>query len=325
VKSNGQRTTDNGQLASVIVPTYNRQNQILRTVSALRKQNLSENDYEIIVVDDGSNPPVEIEGVKVLRLENVERSAARNAGVEQARGEIIIFIDDDMMVTENFVESHTKAHREWSDAIAIGKISLPDDFIKTPFGRFRYSLELTGTPTMRGIVDSKNFCAAGNMSIKRERFLYLGGFDRNLNSGEDQDLAIRHTSQNGKIVFLPEAESIHLDTALDIRSYCRRSEWGNEFVKKFCDKHPDLPDNIAREKANGFIQLRSESLKLSVGKVIKSFFGLKPITGLMFFLVSLLERFAPNSYLLVRFYHLLLGTHIFRGFRRALRKSSNAN
>jgi glycosyltransferase involved in cell wall biosynthesis len=318
VKNNGQRTTDNGQFASVVVPTHNRQNQIVKTVGALRKQNLSQNDYEIIVVDDGSTPPVEIEGIKVLRLENVERSAARNAGAEQARGEIIIFIDDDMMVAENFVESHIKAHNEWSDAIAVGKISLPEDFIKTPFGRFRHKLELTGVPSERGAVQSKNLCAAGNMSVKRERFFELGGFDKNLNSGEDQDLAIRHTSQNGKIVFLPEAESVHHDTALDIRSYCRRSEWGNEFVKKFCNKHPDLPDNIAREQANGFIRFGREPLKISISKIIKSFFALKPITSLMFLIVSLLERFAPNGYLLVRCYHLLLGAHIFRGFRKGI-------
>ena len=319
VKNNGQRTTDNGQLASVVVPTYNRQNQIVKTVEALRKQTLSQSDSEIIVVDDGSSPPVEIEHVKALRLENVERSAARNAGVKQAKGEIIIFIDDDMIVAENFIESHIKAHREWSNAIAIGKIALPDEFIQTSFGRFRHNLELTGVPTTRGVVQSKNFCAAGNMSIKRERFLELGGFDKNLNSGEDQDLAIRHTSQDGEIVFLPEAESIHHDTALDIRSYCRRSEWGNEFVKKFCDKHPDLSDNIAREEANGFIRFGHESLKSIFIKIIKSFLSLRPIINFMFFIVRLLERFAPNSYLLVRFYHLLLGVHIFRGFRKGSR------
>ena len=72
--------------ASVIIPTHNRHNQIGKTVSALRKQNLPADSYEIIVVDDGSTPPIKLtfEGspdFTLLRLENVERSAARNAAI----------------------------------------------------------------------------------------------------------------------------------------------------------------------------------------------------------------------------------------------------
>ncbi len=312
-------------IASIVVPTYNRQNQILKTVEALRKQTLTQDAYEIIVVDDGSTSPVMIEGVEVLRLENLERSAARNAGGEKSQGEILIFVDDDMMVAENFVQSHIAAHREWPNAIVIGQISLQDDFIKTPFGKFRHNLEMTNVPTKRGIVESKNFCAAGNMSIRRESFFALDGFDKNLNSGEDQDLAIRHTSAGGEIIFLPEAVGVHYDTALDIRSYSRRNEWGHFFVYKFCRKHPDLPDNIARTEANGFIRFGKEPLKISIGKAIKSFLSLKPMSGFLFLITGALERFAPNSYLLVRCYHLLLGAHIFRGFRRALKQSSNVN
>lgn len=319
------------KIVSIIVPTYNRHNQIIQTVSALQKQNLSKDSYEIIVVDDGSTPPVKISfdddlpEIQVLRLESVERSAARNAGAKKATGKVIIFIDDDMMVGEDFVSSHLQAHSEWSNAIAVGRITLKADDMKTPFGCFRHQLEITYVPTTRGLVASKNFCAAGNMSIKRERFLMLDGFDENLNSGEDQDFALRHTAQDGQIVFLPDTVGVHHDTALDIRSYCKRSEWGNEFVEKFCRKHPDFPDNIERNRVNGFVRFGNEPLAMSINKLIKSFLATKPFISLLFLITSLLERFAPNSYLLVRFYKLLLGLHIFRGFRRALRQNQNAN
>lgn len=318
-------------IVSIVVPTYNRHNQITQTVSALREQNLSKDSYEIIVVDDGSTPPVEISfddifpAFQVLRVEGIERSAARNAGAKIAKGEVIIFIDDDMMVSQDFVSSHLQAHSEWSNGLAVGRITLKEDDMKTPFGRFRHQLEITYVPTTRGLVESKNFCAAGNMSIKRERFFILGGFDENLNSGEDQDFALRHTAQDGQIVFLPEAVGVHYDTALDIRSYCRRSEWGNEFVEKFCRKHPEFTDNIERNRINGFVRFGNEPLGLSINKIIKSLLAAKPVVALLFLITSFLEKLAPNSYLLVRFYQLLLGIHIFRGFRRALRQNQNAN
>jgi GT2 family glycosyltransferase len=230
-----------------------------------------------------------------------------------------------MTVDENFVSSHFKAHREWSNTIVAGRIILENSFTQTPFGRFRHKLEATGVPTERGVVEIKNLCAAGNMSIGRERFLSIGEFDTNISSGEDQDLALRHTSNGGQIVYLPEAASIHQDNAFDIRSYCRRSEWGSEYVLKFCRKYPEWADNIEREKINGFIRLGNEPLKLSISKFVKSIISLKPFVSLMFSITSLFERLVPNSYLLPRLYSMLLGIHIFRGFRRALRKSPNVN
>src|SRR5205823_12177813 len=103
---------------------------------------------------------------------------------------------------------------------------------------------LEGVPRARGPVASRNFCAAGNMSLPRARFLQLGGFDPSLSSGEDQDLALRHTERGGLLVFLPEAAVVHRDRALTLRSYCKRHETGSERIAAFVRKHPDLPDNV---------------------------------------------------------------------------------
>lgn len=291
----------------------------------MRKQNFNGDEYEIIVVDDGSTPPLTLSfenskpSLQILRLENVERSAARNAGAEKASGKILIFLDNDMKVDDSFVSSHFKAHSEWTNAIGIGRIHLEKSFNQTPFGRFRQQLETIGVPLKRGVVESKNLCAAGNMSIPRERFLSIL-FDPLIVSGEDQDFALNHTSQGGQIVYLPEAESIHCDNALDIQSYCKRFEWGSEFMLKFCRKHPEWIDNIERERVNGFIRLGKEPLKLSISKFIKSILSLKPFLSLMSLLVSIFERLVPNSYFLTRLYSMLLGIHIFRGYRKGLKK-----
>ena len=69
------------------------------------------------------------------------------------------------------------------------------------------------------------------------------GFDAVLASSEDQDLALRHTATGGRIAFVPEARVVHCDSALDIRSYCRRAEWGAEHMIPFCRRYPDWPAN----------------------------------------------------------------------------------
>lgn len=313
---------------SVIIPTCNRPEKLADTISCLRRQTLAASVYEIIVVDDGSSPPVTLsndpEGPnhRLVRLEGLERSAARNAGAAAAKGRILVFIDDDIQVTPDFLGAHLKAHQQWPASLAVGAIRLPARFQSTPFGRFRHRLEQQEVPHDRGIVAMPNFCAAGNMSVPRAIFEELHGFDLGIASSEDQDLALRHTAVGGQIVFIPEAVGLHCDSALDIRSYCKRFEWGSEQMMPFCCRYPDRPDNIEREEINGWVCWGREPIRQILIKVLKSMLGLKPITPILFAGVALLERVAPSSCLLDKAYRVLLGTHIQRGYRRGLKRYS---
>ncbi len=307
---------------SVIIPTKNRPNACRDTVTALCYQTLVPSEYEIVVVDDGSNPPVRMSwpqngpAVRVVRLDGRERSAARNVGAEAATADLILFLDDDMSVDSNFLETHVKAHREWEGALIVGAVDLPPGTSKRPFGRFRQALERQGIPRQRGVAYSKNFCTAQNMSIARRQFFRLGGFDEALVSAEDQDLALRHSEAGGAIVFLPEAVGIHRDKAMEVRSYCRRVEWGSEHLVAFCRKHPAWPDNMSREQVNGPIQWRHEPLGQSARKVVKKLAACPPALQTILGVTAAIERVAPGSRVLERLYRLLLGVHIYRGYRR---------
>lgn len=312
--------------ATVIIPTHNRLEKLANTIACLKQQTLAATDYEIIVVDDGSSPPVvlpnEAEGPRseVVRLEGLERSAARNAGAVAAHGGLLVFVDDDMIAGPDFLAAHLQAHREWPGAIAVGAIRLPDEGLKRPFGRFRQKLEQHFAPQSRGPISTPNFCAAANMSIPRDWFYRLGGFDLTMVSSEDQDLALRHTARGGAIAFLPEAMAVHLDSALDIRGYCRRAEWGSENMLPFCRRYPEWPENIQRERVNGQPRWRGEALSQSLRKMCKYALALKPAREILFGAAFLLERLAPDSWALDRVYRLLLGIHILRGYRRGLRR-----
>lgn len=311
---------------SIIIPTHNRLEKLRETVEKLREQDFPTEDFEIIVVDDGSNPPVTFEKdftvspeVKIVRLEGEERSVARNTGAREAGGELLIFVDDDISVKKDFVEKHWQAHQEFSEALAIGEILLPENSQKTPFGRFRQRLEQNDIPRQRGLVAEKNFCTAQNMSVAKDLFLGLGGFDENIVSSEDQEFALRHTAQGGKIIFLPEASAIHNDNALDIRGYCRRNEWGSRLMLPFYLRYPDFPPNVERERINGLTGWGKEPFSQSLRKTVKGIIASKPSVATLFKAADVLEKIAPDSLILDKVYRLLLGAHIFRGYRAAMK------
>jgi hypothetical protein len=311
---------------SVIIPTHNRPQQLPRTLAALYEQDLATEDYEIIVVDDGSDPQVQLPSApvairqKLLRLEGVERSAARNAGAAAASGDVLVFIDDDIIVNRNFLSGHWQAQTDWPGALVTGSIRLPPEELQRPFVRFRQHLEDQGLPAQRGIQSCPNFCAAGNLSISREVFRKLGGFDAGLSSSEDQDLALRHCARGGSVAYLPEAEGIHHDRALDIRSYCSRVQWGTEWMVLFCLRYPDLADNAARAAVNGPFSLTCSDYCQNLKKLLKSVLAFPPLTAVVFGACRLAERLLPRTVVPYRFYRLLLGIHIQRGYRRGLRR-----
>jgi glycosyltransferase involved in cell wall biosynthesis len=313
-------------LVSVIIPTHNRPDVLPLTLAALRGQTLPAADYEIVVVDDGSAPaatlPTEADPPRMtlVRLEGVERSRARNAGAEAARGKVLVFIDDDIEANPDFLEAHLRAHGEWPDAIATGKLYLPQMVGSTPFGRFRKALEEEGVPRARGLLDAPNFCAAGNMSIARATFLELGGFAPEMVSGEDQDLAFRHSARGGRLAFLPDAEALHCDRAMDVRSYCRRHESGSAALIPFLRRHPDWPENLERERSWGAIRWGGESPATTLCKLLKAALGTGPAVAILFGSVDLLERLMPRSPLLGGLYRLLLGIHLRKGYDRGLRQ-----
>jgi glycosyltransferase involved in cell wall biosynthesis len=108
-----------GIKVSIIIPSYNKYPQNLLTLYSLQNQTFNSKNMEVIFVDDGSNdntlqitkkfhPPFSF---KYIRCEKNEgRSRARNIGIESAQGEIIVFLDAEMIVNPDFVQNHYNYH-----------------------------------------------------------------------------------------------------------------------------------------------------------------------------------------------------------------------
>ena len=106
--------------ASVIIPTHNRREVLKKVLISLFDQTYPRKAYEVIVIDDGSTDKTEAMinelnapcSLAYLRQEKKGSVAARNYGLSEARGEVIIFIDSDVIVGPDFIEEHLSSHKQ---------------------------------------------------------------------------------------------------------------------------------------------------------------------------------------------------------------------
>ena len=104
---------------SVVIPTYNRLNMLVRVLDALEAQ-ADAPPFEVIVIDDGSTDDTARvmstrPGITFRTQPNGGPGRARNHGVSLAAGKIVVFIGDDTVPEPRFLAEHARVHREASD------------------------------------------------------------------------------------------------------------------------------------------------------------------------------------------------------------------
>lgn len=179
-------------LLSVIIPTYKRPQEMLRTLSSLQKQTLK--DFEIIVVDNASDPkikkmiarfnkPVRV-SVKYIAEPNLGLHNARHAGARAAKGEILVFTEDEMTFVPNWLKSFRNAFLEYPQMAASGgKISLvwkvlPPTWLISLIGSSKVFPPLgLMEPYDNFHLSKKGFFFGGNMAIRKNILFKVGGFN----------------------------------------------------------------------------------------------------------------------------------------------------
>lgn len=202
---------------SVVIPTYNRKPILEKCLKALENQQLTASNvsgYEVVVVDDGSTDgTVEWLGehksdfphVQVYEQNHQGPAAARNLGVEKAKGDTIIFIDSDLVVTETFLQSHT-------NALVEGQKKLGNDKFFTYGAVINTSNFDNPTSEPYKITDfSAAFFATGNVAIPKHWLEKAGLFDSGfqLYGWEDLELGVRLKNLGLKLIKCPEAVGYH--------------------------------------------------------------------------------------------------------------------
>ncbi len=200
-------------LVSVIICTYNRANSLKRTLRSLAKQTLDYRDFEIIVVDDGSIDSTS-KTCKTMRddLPNLRYVStgkhsglahARNLGIKESRGDCVLFLDDDCIAEEDWLECMKNALRKYR--IVAGVVRSPiDNYFKLCHNISQFH------PFMpcqnNGYTE---FIPGANMGFCRSVLEKLCGFQTDLTTSQDMEFILRARSEGYRAFFLKDAVVTH--------------------------------------------------------------------------------------------------------------------
>lgn len=195
-------------MISVIVPTHNRRALLEKKLRSLETQ---AGEFEVVVVADGCtddtllflqdyHPPYPFQ---VLQTgEGYGRGSgaanARNQGAKAAKGELLLFSDDDVMPQAGWIEAHRRAHAR-PRTVAMGRLMLPPE------------LRGTGAAELLGPKAFWWHVTGNNTSMPRSLFEEVGGYDPAFSAygGEDSDLGYRLMRAGARLVFVRDAVALH--------------------------------------------------------------------------------------------------------------------
>jgi glycosyltransferase involved in cell wall biosynthesis len=237
---------------SVVIPVYNRRVIMAKTLGYLSQQTLDPTRFEVVVVDDASTDGTG-EMIKSLKPPYLLRyfsmperggpAGARNKGVREAQGSLIVFIDSDLVPAPELLEAHLEAHQSADNVIGHGPVIHTTD-LDNP------------TATRMKLTDmSRAFFATGNVSIRREHLLKAGLFDEEFREygWEDLELGRRLRRLQLQAIPVPEAKGYHYKAA--------QASWdapcGTPHVQHQCRLpryyRPESPENLPRPMRNTYL------------------------------------------------------------------------
>jgi glycosyltransferase involved in cell wall biosynthesis len=239
-------------LVSVLIATHERPELLSAALEGFCEQTLPVSDFEVVVVDDGSRGP---ETAAVLerfatrlplrwaRIEHAGRSAAKNLALLVARGDVVLFFDDDDVPAPDLLAEHLRAHElHPGEATAI-------------LGHTDWAAELTVTPLMHYLTEvDKMLFSYGNLvegercdwrcfwegriSTKRALHLRHGLHDQRLEYSIDIEMGWRLQRQGLEVIYHPAARSF-MARPIDFDGFCRRHEAKGRAQAAIASLHAD--------------------------------------------------------------------------------------
>ena len=220
-------------MISAIICTYNRERYLYNVLQSLVAGNLPTEEYEIVLVNNNSTDGTEAE---VRRFQTdypqvqlrycVEPqqglSYARNCGIRESRGDILVYVDDDALVNKEYLATYADFFRRNADAVAAGGPILPQyDGCEEPDWMSHYTRQLVTGKLYLGEKEREfpgdAFPGGGNAAYRKSVFDAVGLFNvelgrkgNSLIGAEEKDLFDKMTSQGMKFYYLPTAILYHL-------------------------------------------------------------------------------------------------------------------
>ena len=194
---------------SIIIPVYNAEKTVGDCLKSVYTSIYT--DFEVVVVDDNSTDDsldiVNQFPCKIIRIaENSGPASARNKGAKASRGEILFFLDSDIIIERNTLEQIVKSFRSKPNISALfcsyQKNTIPSNFYS------QYKNFVHHYTHQNSLEDAATFCG-GFGAIKREPFFKFGGFDESHRSLEDMEFGYRLYKAGCKIYLNKEIQVTH--------------------------------------------------------------------------------------------------------------------
>jgi glycosyltransferase involved in cell wall biosynthesis len=321
---------ENVNIVSVVVPTYNRGEALGPTLDRLlATDRLGLGEVEIVVVDDGSPVPADpiVNArqpppgftLKCVRQENAGPAAARNLGFTASRGDIVIFIDDDILVPPELVRQHVEAHELNPGSVIFGLCVLP----ASPRAHINKVLELiSGKRSSNSRFEPESIISSQHSSVERRDFL-TGVYASHLRipAAEEFDLSARLRQRGMAIFSATEISAVH-DQPLEISYLCdQQYKHGMGCAEAVC-KLPGtlIMDELAKIAAlNGPVR-PDDPLATKCKKMAKALVAIPLARQSLVLSCRLTGRVVPSHHLNAKLLWLVIAVFFFAGYRDGVRR-----
>jgi glycosyltransferase involved in cell wall biosynthesis len=288
-------------LISIVIPARNEAGPIAECLHSLQKQSLDPSQYEIIVVDDGSDDDTAVvaqqNGARVISQSKKGTAAARNRGMTEALGDIILFTDADCIADAHWAERLAKPLLQLTIQGTVGRIVT---FQRHWLARLiqaeldeRYS-----TMQQHPYID---FINSGNCGFHRD-VLAGNRYDESFAWIEDLELSFRLARCGNRMIFVQDAVVAHKHPQ-DLWSYLKRKFLYASFTSLLYRRYPDKIFSDSRTPLYlrwqlMLVALGVGSLPLSMLWTQSLWFSLAGIAGGLALSFSLCRRAARDSFAL---------------------------
>jgi len=237
---------------SVVIPTRDRASHVSRSLQALARQSFPRERFEVLVVDNCSTDNTrevasEFEKsfahFRLLYESQPGAARARNCGIRDSAGEIVLLIDDDVIPSPQLLQEHWLAHRREPQSAILGRVTFPWNGSESPF-RWVLTHRPEYLQSFRFADPDNvpfNHFYSCNVSLPRSAFAQVGLFDEEFRAYgfEDTEFGYRLVRSGVRIVFNPQAEGLHDFQRTFVQFAENRFQAGESFYR-LLEKFPEL-------------------------------------------------------------------------------------